>query len=195
MDNIAEILRRIENMIRYGTIAEVDHANALVRVKYATDHDNNDILTDWRPWLTHAAASNRTWRSPEIGEQVALLSPSGNLSLALILPAIYQAAHTAPSSSASAHVTHYSDGTVVTYDTTDHKLTVDVAGGDVLINTDTHTTVNAGGNVAITAAGVATVDAPEIKLNNGAGVVTQECICLFTGTPHSDGSATVKAGK
>ncbi|WED23499.1 phage baseplate assembly protein [Vibrio sp. JC009] len=34
-----------------------------------------------------------------------------------------------------------------------------------------------------------------IKLNNGAGVITCESVCPFTGTPHADGSAVVTAGK
>lgn len=50
-------------------------------------------------------------------------------------------------------------------------------------------------NVKITAASNCTIDAPMIALNGGMGVVTGECICQFTGSPHSDTSATVTAGK
>lgn len=50
-------------------------------------------------------------------------------------------------------------------------------------------------NVKITAASNCTIDAPTIALNGGAGVITGECICSFTGAPHSDMSATVTAGK
>ena len=40
-----------------------------------------------------------------------------------------------------------------------------------------------------------TQDAKTIKLNGGAGVITCESICPFTGKPHVDGSTTVFAGK
>ncbi|MDN4696283.1 hypothetical protein QYZ44_21395 [Vibrio parahaemolyticus] len=34
-----------------------------------------------------------------------------------------------------------------------------------------------------------------ITMNGGKGVVQGDCICAFTGAPHSDLSTTVKAGK
>lgn len=40
-----------------------------------------------------------------------------------------------------------------------------------------------------------TQDAQTIKLNGGAGVITCESICPYTGKPHVDGSTTVFAGK
>lgn len=34
-----------------------------------------------------------------------------------------------------------------------------------------------------------------ITMNGGKGVVQGDCICVYTGKPHSDLSSTVKAGK
>ncbi|GAD74197.1 hypothetical protein [Vibrio azureus] len=34
-----------------------------------------------------------------------------------------------------------------------------------------------------------------ITMNGGKGVVQGDCICAYTGKPHSDLSSTVKAGK
>jgi len=51
------------------------------------------------------------------------------------------------------------------------------------------------GNLSVTASGTVKVDASTIELNGNTGnVVTTECICSFTGTPHPQGSLTVKAG-
>ncbi len=57
----------------------------------------------------------------------------------------------------------------------------------------------AGKKWTVTAGESATVEAPVINLKTEtgtmAGVVTGACICQFTGNPHSDVSATVKADK
>lgn len=39
------------------------------------------------------------------------------------------------------------------------------------------------------------MEGEKIQLNGGAGVITCESICPFTGKPHVDGSTTVFAGK
>lgn len=38
------------------------------------------------------------------------------------------------------------------------------------------------------------VESPDISFNEGKPVVTCGHVCLFTGTPHTDGSSTVRAG-
>ncbi|MBP3142241.1 phage baseplate assembly protein domain-containing protein [Aliivibrio fischeri] len=55
--------------------------------------------------------------------------------------------------------------------------------------------VNANKDVTVKAKGNVIAEAKQIKLNNGAGVVTCDSICPFTGSPHVDGSTTVFAGK
>ncbi|WP_238933779.1 phage baseplate assembly protein V [Aliivibrio sp. S10_S31] len=55
--------------------------------------------------------------------------------------------------------------------------------------------INAANDVKVTAGGNVLAEGAQIKLNNGAGVVTCESICSFTGGPHVDGSKTVFAGK
>ena len=52
-----------------------------------------------------------------------------------------------------------------------------------------------GANVVVNVPGTAKVNAQNIALNGGVGVVTGECICHFTGKPHGDVSSTVTAGK
>lgn len=114
--DLAETLRRIENIIRTGTIAQVDYAKALVRVKYDEDENGLDVLTGWRPWLTHRASNDISWHAPEINEQVLLLSPSGDIALAIILPAIYQNAHPNPRTSADKMLLKMQDGAEFEYD-------------------------------------------------------------------------------
>lgn len=157
--NIMDIQRRLANIIRIGKIAELDSANARVKVEIG------NILTAWLPWLTTRAGEDRSWWAPEPGEQVILLSPGGELTQAVVLPAIYQQDYPAPADSENIHRVIYKDGTtvehdrenkttkttwpddtVIKYDATNHKLTADIKGEAEIITTgDVNATV--GGNV------------------------------------------------
>ncbi len=54
------------------------------------------VLTDWLPWGTARAGGDRTWDPPEIGEQVMLASPAGDLRQGAIVGSFYQTAHPVP---------------------------------------------------------------------------------------------------
>jgi phage baseplate assembly protein V len=123
---IAELARLIENLLRFGTVEELDAENARVRIKIG------DLLTDFIPWLTQRAGDDSTWWCPSQGEQVLVLSPSGDLSQAVCLPAIYSDAKPANSMNPNKHKTTYSDGAVLEYDKESHVLTVSLPEGGVV---------------------------------------------------------------
>lgn len=103
-------MRLITNLIRTGTVSEVDSVNWLCRVK------TGDLETNWINWLTLRAGSTRTWWQPTVGEQVVLLSLGGNLETAFALPAIYSEAFPPPDYSEDGDTTEYSDGGFFQYD-------------------------------------------------------------------------------
>ncbi|WP_336748598.1 phage baseplate assembly protein V [Pantoea vagans] len=107
---LTEIMRLITNLIRTGTVSEVDPVNWLCRVK------TGDLETNWINWLTLRAGSTRTWWQPTVGEQVVLLSLGGNLETAFALPAIYSEAFPPPDYSDDGDTTEYSDGGFFQYD-------------------------------------------------------------------------------
>lgn len=113
----AELNRRIENLIRIGTIAEVDHVAHRVRV------ESGELLTDWLKWRTGRAGTTRSWSPPTIGEQVMILSPSGELGNGIVLPSIFSDAHDAPSDSPTEHVMLFPDGARIAYDHASGALT------------------------------------------------------------------------
>lgn len=117
---LVELTRRLDNLMRPGTIAAVDHVEARCRVQ------TGDLLTDWLPWLTQRAGNTRIWSPPTVGEQVMLLSPSGDLGAAWVLPATFRDDHPAPSDSPNLHVTEYPDGARISYN---HATGVLVASG------------------------------------------------------------------
>lgn len=76
----SELVRRVSNLIRIGRIQEILDDKVRVRI--------DKILT---PWLCifSTASSTKTWIPIEIGEQVAVLSPFGNLDQGVVLRSIY----------------------------------------------------------------------------------------------------------
>ncbi|MFK3660027.1 phage baseplate assembly protein V [Scandinavium sp. NPDC088450] len=101
---LTEIMRLITNLIRTGTVTEVDQDNWLCRVK------TGDLETNWISWLTLRAGTSRTWWKPSVGEQVVLFSLGGNLETAFALPAVYSNQFPPPSDSEDGSVTEYPDG-------------------------------------------------------------------------------------
>ncbi|WP_029046576.1 phage baseplate assembly protein V [Cupriavidus sp. amp6] len=110
MDSTTELARLIENLIRLGTVAEVETGTP-PRVRIAT----GGITTDWLPWLEQRAGATRTWNPPTVGEQVVMLCPSGEPRNGIILTGLPSDAHTVPSHSADETVTLYPDGASTRY--------------------------------------------------------------------------------
>ncbi|WP_436568029.1 phage baseplate assembly protein V [Janthinobacterium sp. HLX7-2] len=127
--DLSDLLRLLQNLIRLGTIAEVKGAKARVQL-------GPTLTTEWLNWATPRAGSARTWSAPTVGEQVMVLSPGGDLTRGIILPALYSKAFDAPESSDTIHTTHYPDGAVVQYDHAAHALTATLPGGTATITAD-----------------------------------------------------------
>ncbi len=117
-EKLTEIMRLITNLIRTGTVSEVDPVNWLCRVK------TGDLETNWINWLTLRAGSTRTWWQPTIGEQVMLLSMGGNLETAFALPAIYSDAFPPPDYSENGSTTQFSDGGIFQYEPATGQLLI-----------------------------------------------------------------------
>lgn len=150
---LAEVERSLANLVRIGTVAELDEAQARVTV------DLGGLVTDWLPWLTARAGATRTWSAPRPGEQVLVLAPFGDLAQAVVLPAIYQDAHPAPVVSRDREHVVFPDGSSVDYDSAAHVLTVTAGGGQVIVNCD-QATINTG-QATINAAQAVTLNTPQ----------------------------------
>ena len=82
---IEELERRFENRQRTGTIHEVDAEKGLARVKLGEDPETGEpYLSAWVPWKEISMGFIKTHFPPEPGEQVKLVSESGDLTDAVI---------------------------------------------------------------------------------------------------------------
>lgn len=117
---ISQLQRKLANIIRIGVIEEIDCLRARVRVKV------DEIVTDWLPWITSKAGEERSWLPPSIDEQVVILSPSGELSLGVVLGSIYQQKYPAPENDKMISSLLFQDGTKLSYNKDNHHLEVSV---------------------------------------------------------------------
>lgn len=115
--DLADLSKRVANLVRVGRIKEVDHANVRVRVDFGTNN-----TTRWIPWMTHRAGSTRNWNPPAVGEQVAFLCPSGELGAAFVLPGgINWNDKAAPGNSGDVVSQVSPDGANVSYNSASHE--------------------------------------------------------------------------
>ncbi len=105
-----DIPRLLRNLIRIGTVAEVDLVAGTCRV------NTGGNFTDWLHRLTSRAGRSRSWWAPAADEQVLLFSLGGELDTAFVMPCIVSDEFPAPSASADAmHVT-FPDVAVIEYE-------------------------------------------------------------------------------
>lgn len=85
-----DIPRVLSNLIRVGTVAEVDLVTGTCRVNTVGN------VTDWLHWLTSRAGRSRSWWAPSAGEQVLLFCLGGELDTASVIPGVFSDEFPAP---------------------------------------------------------------------------------------------------
>ena len=124
-EKIADLRRRVNNLIRIGRVSEVDYATAKARVQIGK------LTTDFLPWLTPSTA---LWIPLKKDEQVLVLSPNGDLQAGIILPALYYQSMAAPSSD---------EAKIMVVADIDHQGNQEISG-----NVDTQGTVSVQGEIS-----------------------------------------------
>jgi phage baseplate assembly protein gpV len=95
--NIADIERRLENIIRIAEISDVDYhdpENPVCRCMVG------EIKTNWLSIGHTRMGVVKDWNPPSKGEQVVLLSPNGDLSQAVIIASLSSTLNPAPDTTA-----------------------------------------------------------------------------------------------
>ncbi|MBK3450057.1 phage baseplate assembly protein V [Pseudomonas haemolytica] len=123
MNDLAALARLLENLIRFGVIAAVQMEPPRVQVT------TGKLTTAWLPWLALRAGADREWDPPTVGEQVILLSPSGQLANGIVVTGVFSDHVPANGNRAGLHRRTYADGTVIEYDSIAHHLNATLVDG------------------------------------------------------------------
>lgn len=127
MNNVAELLRLIENLLRFGAIAEVDHGAPGERLP-AVRVRSGALLTGWLPWAGGRAGTTRDWNPPTVGEQVMILSPGGDLANGVAMPSLFQLSAQPPSNDPGKIARQYPDGGLIEYDHAAQVVRINLPG-------------------------------------------------------------------
>ncbi|MEM6602506.1 MAG: phage baseplate assembly protein V [Pseudomonadota bacterium] len=122
--HLAELSRKLSNMIRIGNIHAVDAAQA--RAKVALQGD--EIITKYLPWISGRAGQTATYSAPEVGEQCVLFSPDGETANGIILYGLFSDLLPAPAESSAIHRIIFKDGASISYNHETGDLDIDVKG-------------------------------------------------------------------
>lgn len=143
MDNPSDILRRLENLIRPGTVFDVQYEPPRVRVK------TGQLETDWLPWFASRSGTTSTWSPATAGEPCVVFSPSGNPATGFVLLGMNSNGNPPPSVSPDENVTKWADGTFMRHNAAEGVLELDLK------------------NLRITCSGTVEINGALINLNAG----------------------------
>ncbi len=115
---IAELHRRLANLVRVGQVAAIDYAGAVPKVRVAI----GALTTAWLPLVCMRAGVDTSWWPVDVDEQVLVLSPSGDLAQGVVVAGLNQTRFPAGGNSVDVHRCCYADGAVIEYDKASHCL-------------------------------------------------------------------------
>ncbi|HBR1554030.1 TPA: phage baseplate assembly protein V [Klebsiella quasipneumoniae subsp. quasipneumoniae] len=115
---IAELIRLLENIVRTGTVTEIDEEKWRVRVQ------SGELNPNWMRWTAQCAGAFKVWVPPSVGEQVWFLCLGGNTDVAFIGGSLYSDDNPAPGASRNEMVVTAPDGATFRYDAEEGALQV-----------------------------------------------------------------------
>lgn len=130
----AETQRRLHNIATIGTVSQIDTERAMMRLQVG------EILTDWLAMPAMFAGRVSVWRTPSVGEQFLLISPSGDLGGAIPVISLYSNHFPAPSDDPDKLVIRFNDTDTLTVHSTDSTLHLHI--DRTTLDTDVHITGN-----------------------------------------------------
>ena len=152
-------------------VVAVDLPAARVRVS-----DGGDWASAWVRWHALAAGKARHWRAPSLGEQGALVSPSGEPAQGTFVPGLYGNAGAPPDNRDHVEVWRFDDGGSLVYDWQAKSYTITLPSGTV--------TTKVGDSAAVVTDNAVNVTSGQINLK---GAVNVDGPLHVTGDITSDG--------
>lgn len=137
MDGYAfsDLRRRVRDMVRSGVVHSVQISPPRCRITFGIDPvSGNEHVTGWLPWFTRSDTEKQEWSVPAVGSAATVFSEGGELRGGVVLAGYITDDQTVASDSPHQHVTRYSNGATVKYDTQVNQAEVLLPeGGKVII--------------------------------------------------------------
>ncbi len=178
----SDAARNIHSLVRYGVVEQADYLKRVLRVRIGRKEDpGGSILTGWIPFMADRALNlgSATWDPPEVGENVTLLCPSGEINEAIVLNGARYGTLGIPPVAiprGTVHRRQFVDGTFLEYDRlhsrlraffliTGTTLEYDQLNQKLFLDVKGDIEIKATGNIKITAEGDMELKANRIDLN------------------------------
>jgi phage baseplate assembly protein V len=170
---LADLARRHEVMLTFGTIAAVDTDRQRLRVDIGDPDGGPDACrrTGWLPAPGHIGRNYRAAHPLRKGTQVLLACPSGDPANGRVVEVFYTNDLPAPSADPDIDTIVFDDGTTLTYDSASHTLTADCIG-DITATAAGNLTARAGGNATVAAGADLSATSGGDTLISAAGKLT-----------------------
>ena len=184
----ADINRRLEHLIRFGTIKTVNPSKPIPLVTVELD----DIVTPEIRFFNARSGNDSTWDPPSENEEVMVISPCGEIGqTSVVFYGLYNNEHPAPSDDLNKKIRVFADGCIIAYDIAAHHLSAILpSGGKAILTADGGITVN----------GDTTING-NLQINGSTAMTGNNTVGgsqLVQGSSHSTGAfsteADVKAG-
>jgi len=124
----AEHDRMLACVVIKGYVVAVDLDAGKLRMS-----DGTGWSSAWVRWHSLAAGKARHWRAPSLGEQGALISPSGDPAQGTFIPGLYGNAGERPDNRDHVEVWRFDDGGSLIYDWEANSYTIKLPTGTVNI--------------------------------------------------------------
>lgn len=117
---LIDLERRVAGLVVVGSVSQANHENGRYRVK------SGDLESDWLPDIQPRAGKTRQWSGRDVGEQVVMACPSGDLAQGVIVGALATET-TQAADKGNLHRTIYPDGSQIEYDDERHSYAMSLA--------------------------------------------------------------------
>lgn len=94
----AENERSREGIVKFGRVTAVDAGTARAKVSFGGESES-----DWLPWLAERAAAISIWAPVSVGEQVVVLSESGDTAQGVIIGSVFSQGNPGAAASEATH--------------------------------------------------------------------------------------------
>lgn len=171
-----DLERRLQSFVNRGIVTQVDYKTARCRVQI------DGVETDWLKFSSGRLGKVSIWNPPHIGEQVLVISETGELSTGVVTHSFDYDNQPMPSSSPDTIELHCADGATFIYNHSSHQLGVTLP--------DESVTTLVSRRLQVSASDVA-IDCDNYHVNCSAYAVDCQSYNLNSQTNNQKGTLTI----